>query len=1045
MLLKAKSRDDKYIDAESIIGGKNGILRNNGKKYEISIQGESECSKACPAGINVKTYINLIANRKFEEAVDVIRQANPFPAICGRVCTRPCETNCEHGKKGDPVSIRALKRFASDYELVRRPVTIEPCNIIYKEKIAVIGAGPAGLTAAVDLVNLGYPVTVFEAEKEAGGMLRYGIPTYRLPNRVLKREIDWIKGLGIKIKTGKHIDDPGTLLKNGFSAVLIAQGCQYAFILEVDGKKADGIIDPLKFLNEVNTGQRKKIMGIVIVIGGGSTAFDVARSAIRLGAKKVILSYRRGLEEMPAEHEEIQDALKEGVNIKILTIPKRIIIKNDKVVGIEFYHAELGTPDASGRRRPHPIENSEFTMKADVIIPAIGTRAQSISVDGENVLNNLGRVTINECNQTSVQGVFAAGDVETGPSSVVEAISRGHVAAKSIVAYLKGDKPVDSDFNESRIPIVIEEPVYSRVKYFPKSLENKDRVSSFNEIRSSFSDFEAVQEASRCFTCGPCQICQVCFPNCTYKQLVANIDDTEFLLKVPSVLSLDITYKGPSTYKLESNRKIKPIYLQSLTAKIDTNLCLNCGRCEEVCAYRAISDEISKDKGVVTKINHDACASCSACVSTCPSGAISQGFMSDNELLLRLKKKKTPYEGVKALMNYWSTPSLSFGNYDGVVELMSERKPSPCFLIRALARSGKGLLIIGPDEKTRSHYMPWDENHLEIIKKTKGLLTLVGISPYRIQYRGVPNETNPSRILKEFSQFLDKKNLGNLEVYIPDTISCPIGESITILRIMGANPDIKASDAFFSVSSVKAGGTAFFEGCLPMLHMVGVSHKLYDFGPTRKAIHQLLKYININYGKIEGFTCPSKGLLHSKIKNKNAIVGKIAEKNLKSFKKANPKRLILGTPESYNSFLNDKDYRNIVSLPDELLNSINKLGKLSPIKKTIAIHQACLMEKDPFYDATKKILNLIPGLKIVEIKKKCGHSGFDILNAKSKESAINLLKEAANKDVDMIVCTSPYCESHLLLNQREGSWRTIDIKITDSYNLLISSFKGVNI
>ena len=278
MLLKIKGNSSKKSNIETLLGGKSGFLKSGEKQYKIEVKGVPKCTEACPAGVNVKTYVNLIANRKFEEAIDVIRQTNPFPAVCGRVCTRPCEDTCILSETGDTISIRALKRYASDYELARRPIFVEPCEIKYKEKIAIIGAGPAGLTAGVDLIRLGFPVYVFEASNEPGGMLRYGIPPYRLPDRILKREIDWIKGLGVNIKINKKINKPEELLKKGFSAVLIAGGASKSFPLGIKGEKADGVIDSLQFLKDINNKKFKKISGKVVVIGGGSTAFDAARS-----------------------------------------------------------------------------------------------------------------------------------------------------------------------------------------------------------------------------------------------------------------------------------------------------------------------------------------------------------------------------------------------------------------------------------------------------------------------------------------------------------------------------------------------------------------------------------------------------------------------------------------------------------------------------------------------------------------------------------------------------------------------------------------------
>ncbi len=1038
---KESRQDDFYFDAESIIGGKHGVLTGGDEEYIIEKGEPPKCSQACPAGINVKAYVNLIANKRFEEAMRVIREANPFPAVCGRVCTRPCEQSCEQNEDGDCISIRALKRYASDYELARRALVMKSCEKIYDEKIAIIGAGPAGLSAAVDLIRRGYFVCVFEEKNDPGGMLRYAIPPYRLPDRILKREIDWIKELGVKIKTGIRIDDPLSLLKKGYSAVLIACGTPKSLTLGIEGENAEAVIDALLFLKTVNTDTSKKIIGKVVVIGGGSTAFDAARSAVRLGAEKVTLVYRRGFEEMPAEHEEIEDAKKEDIKIMTLAIPKKIVVKKGKVAGIEFFKAKLGKRDDSGRRRPIPIENSKFIIHADIIIPAVGAKPDVESIKDASLTTSQGRINVEEYGRTVIKGVFAAGDVETGSSSVVEAIGRGHEAAKGIDAYLRGINLSREECLKKTIPIVLKKQKSSHFLYSPKRLEKKDCITSFIEVEKAFTEFEAVEEASRCFTCGPCSSCVVCLPHCDHKQVIAQIKDTVFLLKVPSQLSLEVIKKGSSSFTIKSDGKTKPIQLFNLTAAVDSTLCISCGRCEEVCSYKAIRTVFKKNEATVAEVFHDTCASCSACVSVCPSGAISQDYMSDDEILSRLEKKKTPYMGVKALMSYWTTPSPALGVYDGVVEVMSARKPSPSFLIRALAHSGRGVLLIGPDEQTGSHYLPGEDQPFDVVQRAKNLLKLVGVSPERIQYVAVKKNTDPSRFLKEFSHSLDHKKLNKLSIPTLQFNTNPLNESIILLRIMGANPDIKPSEDFIYPPHAKQGSVAFFEGCLPMLHMIGDVHKLFDLSKTRQAIHTLLKELRISTGVIEDFSCPGRGLLQIKAEGIKEIVSKIAEKNIQALKKVNPTKLILGTPEAYVSLSEDKKYGNISALPDELLKII-KSKKLSPVKKVVAIHHACAMKTDPFYETTKKLLNNTPGITIVELKETCGHTGFEQINRENKESTLHLLNEAKNKGADMIVCTSPYCESHLLMNQRKGSWRRVDIEITDVYRLIRLSLEG---
>ena len=1033
------------FNAKSLIGNDSGVIKVNNKKYTIEIKEMPECSKACPAGVNVKTYVNLIANKRFEEAIDVIRQTNPFPAICGRVCTRPCENKCEVGVKADSVQIRALKRYASDYELARRSLVSKPCEIIYNEKVAIIGAGPAGLSAAVDLIRMGYSVTVFDSEKESGGMLRYAIPPYRLPKRILKRELDWIKGLGIKIITEKHINDPKTLFKKGFSAVLIAQGTPKSLLLGIKGEKSNGVVDPLLFLHKINTDNPMNVKGNLVVIGGGSTALDVARSAIRLGAKKVTIAYRRGIKEMPAEMEEIEDAKKEGVKIKTLVIPKKIIVKNGKTTGIEFLKAKLGKPDESGRRRPVPINGSEFSINADLIVPAVGSKPDVGSIGNIKITNKKDKVEIGEDCSTKIKGIFAAGDVETGPSSVVEAIGRGHVAAIGINKFLRKIENIEEEKIQKPIPLVTEIKKSNYPPYIPKRLEKKQMITSFKEVEKSLLDFEAVEEASRCFSCGPCHICSVCLPNCDHKQLIAQIENTKFLLKTPCDLSFEVTKKGKSTYELQSKRKIKSIELSSLTATVNPDLCISCGRCEEVCAYRAINNIFTKNKEITVEIDHDSCSSCSSCVSVCPTGAISQGYMSDNKILLRLLKKKTLYPGVKALMSYWITPSHAFEVYDGVVEVMSARKPSPSFLIRALARSGRGLLIIGPDEKTGSHYLPCEESPLNIVQKAKNLLKLVGISPERIQYQSTSNGTDPSILMKRYSQSLDNKKLNCLKIPIPKIFMNPLMETIILMRIMESVNEIEPLYEFKNLKSVKLKGVALFEGDLPILNAIGKSHKLFDLTHTRLAIYKLIEKANINCSYIKGLSCPSKDLLDLNIDGAKNIVERIAEKNLKILNKVKLEKLIIVTPDDFVTLSKEKDFKNISSLPKELLVKLEGVKGFSQIKKTVAIHSACLIKNDPFIDATKKLLKLIPGISIIELKGECGYKGFNILDSKSKKSALYIFNEAVKKGADAIICTSPYCELHFLLCHREGSWQSIDIEITNVYKLLLSSLEGGDI
>jgi len=1033
------------FDAERLLGGSEGVLTGkDATRYHVAVGDIPECTKTCPAGVNVKAYINLIANRKFEEAVEVIRKANPFPAVCGRVCTRPCEQHCELALNGDPIAIRALKKYASDYELARRPLDAHPCIIRYKEKIAVIGAGPAGLTAAVDLMNQGYPITVFEEKNEPGGMLRYGIPPYRLPDRILKREIDWIQNLGVTITTNKKISDPAELLKKGFSAVLIAGGAPKSFPLGIQGEKSKGVLNALFFLRELNSDRPIPLKGNVVVIGGGSTAIDAARSAIRLGAQKVVVAYRRRIEEMPAEQEEIEAAQKEGVTFKFLVMPKEIKTQNNSVCAITFYKAKLGEKDDSGRPRPLRTD-ATITLKADTIIPAVGAMPAINSIKGVNVTTSKGVVEVSEDGQTIIQGIFAAGDIELGSSTVVDAIGRGHNAARGIHAYLQHiSLPKEEQHLFKHIQIYLGVPKCSRAADAFKRLAVGGKPTSFEEIETPLSDFQTIEEAQRCLTCGSCYACPTCLPNCTNKQLIATIADTTFLIKAPPELSKKITFEGAKTYQLNSNGHKKPMELQSLTAYVDPDLCIGCGRCEEVCAYRSIKNILTKDKRPIAEVAHTTCRSCSACVSECPAGAISQGYMSDTHILQRLQKKHSPHEGVKGLMSYWSTPSPVFNTYDGVVELMSARKASPMFLIRALAKAGRGLLLIRPDEITGSHYLPWEESPDEIIRLTKNLLASQGISPDRIHYNELLKGKKPSELIEELAITLDKKNLSMLNISGLQSHQSPLGETINLLRILGVNPDIQPYETTFSSpKATKQKKPVFFEACIPLLYHIGLAHKLFDLSPLRTAIRTILSKTTICEGFAQGLYCPSKNLENNIAFNGKQITKKIETNNTAVFKKIQPSKLIVPTPEAYVSFSQTKTTVPVSGLPDEIFEFLTKYKKLPSIHKTVALHHACTMNNDPFYESIKKLLSYIPNLHVIELNDACGQTHFEAINGESKEKALQLMHNAQAKKADMILCTSPYCQAHLLLCEREGCWNTVDIEITDIYQFLHPVFEEI--
>jgi NADPH-dependent glutamate synthase beta subunit-like oxidoreductase/2,4-dienoyl-CoA reductase-like NADH-dependent reductase (Old Yellow Enzyme family) len=469
------------------------------------------CNAACPAGTNVQEVVYLISEERFEEAAELVRETNPFFVICGRVCRHPCEGGCHRGKLEEPISIAALERFAGDLEVPSGQEMKSACRT-KKENVAIIGSGPAGLTAARDLATLGYGVTVFEALAVAGGMLAVGIPEYRLPKRVLQAQIERIKRLGVEIKLNKAIGKDltiGSLRRQGYGAIFLAIGAHRSLKLDIPGGKLNGVVEGISFLKKVNLGDEAKVDKKVAVIGGGNVAIDAARTALRRGAKEVFILYRRSRDEMPAYPEEIAGAEKEGVKIHYLTSPIKILGQGGKVVGMECIRMELGEPDESGRRRPIPVNGSNFTTAAETIITAIGEKPDLtfLSKKGGFRISRAGTLEVDPLSlATGIPGVFAGGDVAHGPSTAVEAIAAGKQAAASIDCYLQGKDPQPG---KEPYPVVTFEEVMSfgakegekRRRVAMPTLSLKGRSSGFGEIDLGFDKEMAVEEARRCLHC----------------------------------------------------------------------------------------------------------------------------------------------------------------------------------------------------------------------------------------------------------------------------------------------------------------------------------------------------------------------------------------------------------------------------------------------------------------------------------------------------------------------------------------------------------------
>lgn len=504
------------------------------------------CSAACPAGNDIVSFIQKIAQGDFEGAWNLIKEENPFPGICGRVCFHPCESKCNRRDYDEPVAIHALERFVSDFvsDLSRK---IEKNKGKAKEKVAIIGSGPAGMSCAYHLARLHYEVTVFESSSSAGGMLRIGIPPYRLPEDILDREISNIEALGVEIRTGIPLGQDLKLndLKD-YQAAFIATGAHQSRGLHIPGEKGKGILSGLDLLRKINVGKRVKLGDKMAIIGGGNTAIDVARSVIRMGKKATIL-YRRSKEEMPAFEDEIAEAVEEGVKIRYLVNPIHIEQK-DSLKRLECLRMELGGKDESGRRRPVPIPHSNFFIEADGVIVAAGEEIE-VSFLPKGIEKREGIIVTQKDGSTGIKGIFAGGDLTSNQRTVAHAIGSGKKAALAIDCYLRG-----KDSEEAIRQVLIgegpslsifrylhpeERPMNPHIvtfeelnaDYFEPSKRHREskglvkkRIKGFGEVTSTFTEGIALEEAERCFSCGTCNGCENCYVFCPDASIIKTED-----------------------------------------------------------------------------------------------------------------------------------------------------------------------------------------------------------------------------------------------------------------------------------------------------------------------------------------------------------------------------------------------------------------------------------------------------------------------------------------------------------------------------------------
>ncbi len=514
--------------------------------YTIDKLSTAPCTTSCPAGTNVHAYVQLVRVGNYQQALNVIMERLPLPGVLGRVCPHPCENDCRRSLIDAPISIRELKRFAADnakLEDVPLPEVEQR-----EEKIAVIGSGPAGLTVAYYLRLKGFKVTIFEALEKPGGMLRTGIPDYRLPPEILDQEIDHILSTGIELKTGMTLGIDFTLTglkEQGFDAIFLGIGAHLPIKMNIENEDVAGVVDAIPFLRQVNLEGTKEAESRVVVIGGGNVAMDAARAAIRSGAEKVTVIYRRTEYEMPAYKEEIEGAKAEGIELMTLASPFKVVQENGRVVGIECIKNELGPADESGRRRPVPVEGSEFVVECEMVIPAIGQRADTGTIVSENPIDLTAWGTFkvdHRTLQTSEIDIFAAGDAVTGPATVIEAVAAGHKVVKAIERYLnkemeKYEDELETDtllLEKEYLPVPEDAAIVERAE--PQVLDVKARENSFKEVDLGLDEMSAIREAEKCINCGKCCQCKLCESVCKPEAIDHDMEDKKETIDVGSII-----------------------------------------------------------------------------------------------------------------------------------------------------------------------------------------------------------------------------------------------------------------------------------------------------------------------------------------------------------------------------------------------------------------------------------------------------------------------------------------------------------------------------
>jgi NADPH-dependent glutamate synthase beta subunit-like oxidoreductase/coenzyme F420-reducing hydrogenase delta subunit len=666
-------------------------MNNKVKNYQVNRIKEASdghslippCQVACPLHMEIGEYVDLVAQGKVLEALQVIREGNPFPSICAYVCTHPCEDACRRGQVDKPISIRALKRFAVEFG-GDRMIELE-AETTQGEKVAVVGSGPAGLACAYYLRKLGYQVTIFEAYSELGGMLRVGIPRYRLPREVVDIEVQRLIHMGVEIKTNTRVISIDLLFDMGYKAAFITVGAHQSLRMGIEGEGSPGVIDGATFLREVNLGLKPSLGEEVAVVGGGNVAMDAARAAVRLGAGKVSILYRRSRAEMPASPEEVEQALEEGVEAMFLAAPIKMKRENGRL-SVTCVRMDLGEPDTGGRRRPVPIKDSEHDMEFDTLITAIG-QAPQISEDFRLRMGRGSTIQVDPVTLTTNRtGVFAGGDAVTGPATVTQALASGRQAAFRIDDYLRHRYPsVGKEEKETLsgelLPKTIE-MIRKIERLEPPLLSPESRTKEFKSVELIYNWEDAVDEARRCLRCG---------------------------------MGAEIIFQDK---------------------------CATCLTCLRVCPYHVPY----LDEGGTIQIPADQCQACGICVAECPAKAIilrkSYGKKYIGEELEHALKSAAESKSKPLIIGFCCQYGL-FGT-GTLASLWREGKagiwivPVPCVakleeehIFRAFEMGAEGVFVAGCGERcSRENTAFWVLQRVEGVKRA---LSQIGFETDRLQ------------------------------------------------------------------------------------------------------------------------------------------------------------------------------------------------------------------------------------------------------------------------------------------------------------------------